>query len=37
MQVYRSCKLQGFVSRTSLQIEMQNFVSTQSNLLVTKK
>ena len=36
MQEYRSCKLQSSVSRTSLQIDMQNFVSTKSDLLATK-
>ena len=32
MQEYRSCKLQDYVSRTSLQTGMQNFVSTKSHL-----
>ena len=38
MQEYRSCKLhvQGSLSRTSLQIDMQNFVNTKSDFLVTK-
>ena len=30
-------KLQGSVSKISLQIDMQNFVSTESDLLATKK
>ena len=33
----RSCKLKGSVNWTSLQIDMQNFVSTKSDLLATKK
>ena len=37
MQEYRSCKLQGSVSRTSLQIHMQNFVSTNPDSVTSNK
>ena len=37
IQDYRSCKCQGSISKTSLQINMQNFVSTKSDLLATNK
>ena len=37
MQKDGSCKLQGSVSRASLQIDMQNFVNTKSDVLVTIK
>ena len=36
MQDYSSCNLQGSVSRASLHINMQNFASTKSDLLVTQ-
>ena len=36
IQDYRLFKLQGPVSRTTLQIDMQSFVSTKSDLLGTK-
>ena len=34
---YGDCKLQGAVSRTSLQIDMKNFVGIRSGLQATKK
>ena len=37
IQEYRLCKLQGFVSWTSLQIDMQNIVSSKSDLLGDNK
>ena len=37
MQKYRWHKLKGSVSRMPLQIDMQNFVSTKSDLLAIKK
>ena len=36
MQEYRSWKLQGSITRTSLQIDLQILFSTKSDLLVTK-
>ena len=37
MQEHGPCKLQGSVGRTSLQIEMHNFVRTRCDLLATEK
>ena len=37
IQAYRSYKLQGSASRTSLQIDMQNVISPKSDLLATTK
>ena len=36
-RVWSQCKLQGFISRTSLQIDMQNFSITKSDLKKGRK